>query len=293
MKIDIKTGKYVLATSGGVDSMVLLELLGEIPGVELVVTHFNHGIRPDSGLDEKLVATVAQKKGLELEVGHGHLGKDASEAEARSARYEFLESVKLKHGAKSIITAHHQDDLIETAILNILRGSGRRGMSAISQNPNIVRPLLGYSKNEILNYAQKNKVVWREDSTNQDEVYLRNYIRRNIVPKLTNAQRTNFLENADKVAKTGFKIDQIIATLSRSVNHTDKINRYEFSLLHNEIGRELVMVWLRDLGIRQFDKRNIEKLSMTLKTAKAGTIHPVTKGAELAVEERFAYLRLI
>lgn len=293
MKIDIKPGKYVLATSGGVDSMVLLELLGKRPGVELVVAHFNHGIRSDSGLDEKLVVAAARSKDLELEVGHGRLGEGTSEAAARSARYEFVESVRLKHGARSTITAHHQDDLIETVILNVLRGSGRRGVSAISQNPKILRPLLAYSKRDIVRYAQKNKTIWREDSTNRDEVYLRNYIRGNITPKLNNTQRAQFLKNADKVAKTGLKIDQIIATLSRSINNKGKINRYEFSALPNEIGLELAMAWLRDIGVRQFDKNSIEKFSMTLKTAKAGTNYTIIKGVELAVEERIAYLRII
>ncbi len=115
MEISISTpGKYVLAVSGGVDSMTLLHLLSKKPVVELVVAHFDHGIRPDSTEDERLVAETAQEYNLPLEVGHGKLDAGASEKNAREARYQFLESVAKKHTAKGVITAHHQDDLIGT-----------------------------------------------------------------------------------------------------------------------------------------------------------------------------------
>ena len=317
MKVYIKPEKYVLAVSGGVDSMVLLHLLAQqnqVTGyglrvtdkakknsnlqpathnLELVVAHFNHGIRSDAIKDEKLVRAVASRHKMSVEVERAQLGTRASEATARKARYDFLEAVRLKHKAKLIITAHHQDDLIETAILNIMRGTGRRGVSAISQNSKVLRPLLGYPKTTITSYAKKNNIVWREDSTNQDQTYLRNYIRGNVSTKLTKAQRAQLLENADKVAKTGIKIDQIIATLSRTIKKQDKINRYEFSLLPDEVGRELAMEWLRDMEMRRFDKKAIEKLAIALKTAKSGTIHPVVGNIELEVGERFAHLRTL
>ncbi len=311
----------MLAVSGGVDSMVLLHLLMQkdqslvdsrqslakeqkttktndsrlstsdsIGSIELIVAHFNHGIRPDANEDEKLVMSVAKEHDLPVEVGRGKLGVGASEATARTARYKFLENVRQKTGSDLIITAHHQDDMIETAVLNMLRGTGRRGISAISSNKAALRPLLAHPKVEIIDYAQKNGVKWREDSTNKDETYLRNYIRSNITSRLTNNGREQFLENADNVAKSNIKIDKIIATLSRLVIQDNKINRYKFSLLPNEIGNELIMIWLRSLGIREFNKKNVEKISMALKTAKSGTKQPIIGGLDLVIEERFAIL---
>ena len=163
MKLDVKPGKYVLAVSGGVDSMVLLDLLSKLPDIELVVAHFNHGIRDDSDEDEGLVIAAAQRYGLPFAVGLGKLGPCTSEDEARQARYAFLEEVQEDFEAGGIITAHHLDDLIETAFLNILRGTNSRGLIAITDNPKITRPILKTSKKSILKYAQEHSLRWRED----------------------------------------------------------------------------------------------------------------------------------
>src|SRR5665213_4424111 len=108
MRIEVLPGKYALAVSGGVDSMALLDMLAKKPGVNLVVAHFNHGIRGDSGHDEKLVKQAAAAYGLIFELGAARLGKGASEAAAREARYDFLNRVMKKHQADAIISAHHQ-----------------------------------------------------------------------------------------------------------------------------------------------------------------------------------------
>ena len=127
LDITVKPGRYVLAVSGGVDSMVLLNLLQQQPDVQLTIAHFDHGIRTDSADDRRLVQAAARFYGLPVVYHEGQLGADASEATARQARYEFLRTVRLVANAKAIITAHHQDDVLETAILNMLRGTGRRG----------------------------------------------------------------------------------------------------------------------------------------------------------------------
>src|SRR5688572_27728765 len=131
MKINVAPGKYIVAVSGGVDSMVLLHLLSQHSQSELIVAHFDHGIRPDSAEDRKLVEKTAKKYGLEFVYREGELGPGASEAEAREARYGFLQIIKVKHNAKAIVTAHHQDDMLETAIINMLRGTGRKGLSSL------------------------------------------------------------------------------------------------------------------------------------------------------------------
>lgn len=278
----------MIAVSGGVDSMSLLDLLTRKTGVEVVVAHFNHGIRPDSDLDEKLVVTAAQHYKLPQEVGHGKLGAGASEEKAREARYEFLESVARKHKLKAIITAHHRDDLIETAIINILRGTGRTGLSSIA-NSKIYRPLLNVPKEEILAYAKKNKIQWREDLTNSDTRYLRNYIRIHIMSRLTSEQETEIVNNLDKVAKINKIIDKKVATLSH-LYRENRLDRGTYIMLPTQVGEELLMSWLRKNKLRSFDKKTIKRLSAIIKTGQPGSVHDIMKGQRLKLTVRSADL---
>ena len=305
MKLDIPRGKYVVAVSGGVDSMVLLDMLAkQVTGdrlrvtdekkknsnlqpltsnLELVVAHFNHGIRPDSAKDEELVCLAAKRYQLPLETGQGKLGPAASEEQAREARYRFLNQVKEKHQADAVITAHHQDDLIETAIINLLRGTGRRGLTAISENPAIIRPLLRLSKEDLLAYAKKNKIEWQEDPTNTDEKYLRNFVRRRIIPELSDSQRLEFLQKIRNLSLTNQIINQEIENLSQKIIKGKTIYRAGFISLPAEVANEVLVHFLRQNDIRGFDKRTIDRLTIAIKTAKAGTKHEVAKGVKFEV----------
>jgi tRNA(Ile)-lysidine synthetase-like protein len=288
MEAKVPAGKYVLAVSGGVDSMVLLDLLSNLDGVELVAAHFNHGIRPDSIEDERLVAAAAKDKGLPFEAGRGQLGAGASEAVARKARYGFLTEVKTKHGTRAIITAHHQDDLIETALINLLRGTGRRGLVAISDNQAVMRPLLNYPKSEIISYAKKNKLKWREDPTNASPDYLRNHIRRNLMPKMTTDQRREFLKNLNQVSKTGRRMDAELSILSSGILDHRTIDRSKFSALPAALGNELLTYWLRQEGLMEFDKRTISRLNVALRTARGLSTHPVKDNLSIEIAQKTA-----
>ncbi len=301
----------MVGVSGGVDSVALLHLLvqkGQSIGTSnqstvqkrkktgdwrlgtsdsmsrrLIVAHFNHGIRPDSAKDEEFVRQLAKKYGLPFESGRGHLGASASEETARVARYKFLNRVKEKHRAKSIITAHHQDDLIETALLNLLRGTGRRGLTALAQNPDVIRPLLNVPKIELLRYAKTNNLKWREDETNQDDKYLRNYIRKYLLPKLSKVKRQKLVLDLGKLTEVNSIINDEIAKLSQIIAKNGRINRSRFALLPSEIGSEVLMRELRRKGVRQFDKKAIERLSLAVKTAQPGTKHDVKGGLALQI----------
>src|SRR5690606_4946866 len=129
----LEPGHYVVAVSGGVDSMALLDMVAKQsrPKVSFTVAHFDHGIRDDSHLDRRLVGEVAQRHNLPFVYERGELGAGASEALAREARYAFLRKVQHSTGARGIMTAHHHDDVVETAVLNMLRGTGRKGLSSL------------------------------------------------------------------------------------------------------------------------------------------------------------------
>jgi tRNA(Ile)-lysidine synthetase-like protein len=272
MTVDFPVGEYVIAVSGGVDSMSLLDILASRPQIGLIVAHFNHGIREDSDKDEELVRRRADELNLPFEVGYGSLGPKASEAAARKARYDFLHSVKDKYQADSIITAHHLDDALETAIINLIRGTGRKGLSAISANKQVRRPLLSYSKSEILIYARAKAIIWREDETNDSDDYLRNYLRKGVLKRLSDIDKRRIQENIDKVAEIDITIDKQIAKISQCTLINEVIDRSKFSQLPSCVGEELVFYWLRQKGVREFDRKTIHRASNAIKTNRAYTI---------------------
>ncbi|MDO4902496.1 MAG: tRNA lysidine(34) synthetase TilS [bacterium] len=173
--------KAIVAVSGGVDSVFLLEFLIKKWGEEwskrhLIVAHFEHGIRGEESLgDLKFVQNLAESKGLRFEFTHGNLGAQASEAQARSARYAFLRELADRENAV-IFTAHHLDDLVETVALNISRGTGWRGLAVLNSS-DIERPLLNFRKSEIIDFCLKNGIKWVEDATNAEQKYFRNQLR--------------------------------------------------------------------------------------------------------------------
>jgi len=275
MKVNVSPGKYVVAVSGGVDSMVLLDLLRQKPKLDLVVAHFDHGIRPDSANDRKLVQRITKTYGLPFVHGKGNLGPKAGEALAREARYAFLRKVQAEHGAKAIITAHHQDDMLETAILNLLRGTGRRGLSSLRSREGLVRPLLEWAKKDIREYARGHDLVWSEDSTNADEKYLRNYIRKNILSRFNKEGRESLLDRIKQAGKINLEIDKLLDEDLEAQPAKDELNRGWYLQLPYAVATEMMAAWLRRNGVLQFDRHLIERLVVYAKTARPGKLADV------------------
>jgi tRNA(Ile)-lysidine synthetase-like protein len=270
MKVKLSPGKYVVAVSGGVDSMVLLDLLRQKPKVELVVAHFDHGIRPESAEDRKLVQRIAEAYGLPFVYAQGNLGPQASEALAREARYAFLRKVQAEQGAEAIITAHHQDDMLETAIMNLLRGTGRRGLSSLKSRKELVRPLLDWTKKGIRDYAEEHDLVWAEDATNDDERYLRNYIRHNILSRFTKQGREALSRHIKQAAKVTEEIDSLLDKDLDEQPSKEELNRSWYLQLPYAVAKEMMAAWLRRNGIMQFDRHMIERLVVASQTARPG-----------------------
>lgn len=265
MEVHVKPGKYVVAVSGGVDSMSLLDILAHRPELELVVAHFEHGIRTDSDRDRLLVATAAETYGLPFVFARGQLGPEASEAAARAARYAFLRRAREAHGTQAIITAHHQDDVLETAMINVLRGTGSRGLSALRSTPELTRPLLDIPKKELTAYATAHGLHWREDSTNQDERYVRNYLRHQIVPRLSAADRQRLLHYIATSRRLHDDLDRELLPHLR----TTQLDRQWFRQLPYAVSAETMATWLRHHRI-VFDRKAVHRLVVFAKTARAG-----------------------
>ena len=181
--------KLILALSGGVDSMVLADLLLKLK-VEFVAAHCNFHLRgEESDGDEKFVRDYAERNGIQCFVKHFETEKYAAEQgisiemAARDLRYAWFEELRQQLGYDKIAVAHHADDQAETFFINLLRGAGLRGLKGMRpQNGVIIRPLLWASREQIHQYAIENQITWREDHTNAESVYLRNKIRNQLLP---------------------------------------------------------------------------------------------------------------
>ncbi len=181
--------KVILALSGGIDSMVLADLLMKAK-VEFVAAHCNFHLRGhESDGDDWFVRKFAEKRGIQCFVKHFETEKYAAkygisiEMAARDLRYAWFEQLRQQLGYDKIAVAHHADDQAETFFINLLRGAGLRGLKGMQpQNGIIIRPLLWASREQIRKYAVENHIVWREDHTNVESVYLRNRIRNQLLP---------------------------------------------------------------------------------------------------------------
>ncbi len=178
--------KVLVAVSGGLDSMVLWHVLESL-GYPLEVAHVNFGLRgKESERDEALVKKTAKKKGVTLHIKKvlpsEWPGKSLQER-AREIRYEWFAQLAAKRNADAVFLAHHAGDQTETILLNLFRGTGIWGLKGILPHNQLwVRPLLDFSKEEILIYAVQQGLEWREDASNQKTDYTRNAIRLNLLP---------------------------------------------------------------------------------------------------------------
>lgn len=283
---------YIVAVSGGVDSVVLLHKLmkNKSPDILYVVVHVDHGIRDDSSEDAEFVRELAESYGLAFELKELRLGKNASEALAREQRYELLFSAMKRFNAEAIITAHHQDDVLETMIINMLRGTSPRGLIGFTR-PGIMRPLLALSKREILAYADEHNLTWREDSTNQDTAYLRNYVRTHLMPKLQVADRKKLLAIRSDVETAYQEIDTLTKRLLVSCVRQSELVRSRFVVLPYIVQAEVMAMWLRLYGV-QFDRRTIEKASLSAKTLLPGKHIELTKTAQLHATQETVVLKV-
>ncbi|MGH7522574.1 MAG: tRNA lysidine(34) synthetase TilS [Gemmatimonadales bacterium] len=182
-------GEALVAVSGGADSVALLDLLSQFSsdlGLSLVVAHVDHGIQSDSLTVRQSVAALATRYRLPFESTALCLGPDASETEARRARYAWLREVQQRRGAKYIVTAHHEDDQVETVILRALRGSAPAGLAGIAARGRggLVRPLLPFTRRELVEYVTARGLRAHDDPANRDPRHLRSWVRATLLPLL-------------------------------------------------------------------------------------------------------------
>ena len=244
--------KILLTVSGGVDSMVMLALFVEA-GYNIGVAHCNFSLRgEESDQDEATVEAVAKSYNIPFynkrfdTLGEMERTGESMEMAARRLRYEWFDQLSAEHGYTAIAIAHHVDDSIETFFINLLRGTGLRGLTGITrQRGNIIRPLLFAERKEILEYAILHKIPFREDSSNRSKKYLRNKIRlglipmvREINPRFTSMMRGNLYRLADAQRFIEAGIVKIKEQILESNNGIDRIHT---SLIESHFPKEFVI----------------------------------------------------
>lgn len=285
--------KLVVAVSGGVDSVALLHLLHNLRaqyGWDIAIAHYNHGMRADATKDALLVGELADQYGYPF-----YLGKyeyvDFSEAALRKARYDFLEELRRDLGYDYIITAHHNNDFLETAIFNTIRGSDREGMVALKQKRGkVLRPLLPFSKPEIIVFANLQNLPYREDSTNADVSYSRNFVR-NILMPYGSMKFRNFHHNMNRrLAKLNEVNSRINTGLDRLaeeiVEFEDKksiqIDGQKIKQLPMTVQKSFVVYLIKRLRpAHGLSKTNVSKSVKFIENSKTGSHLDLPGGLQL------------
>lgn len=204
----------VIGVSAGPDSMCLLDILKKKTN-KIIVCHINHNIRKESKEEETYITKYCEENNLILEkMTITNYTENNFENEARKKRYAFYEKILAKYNSNTLLLAHHGDDLIETILMKIIRGSNLEGYAGIKEitnikNYQIIRPLLNYTKEDILKYNKENNIKYYIDTTNQDSKYTRNRYRINILPILKKEDK-NIHQKFLKYSKTLLEYDNYI-----------------------------------------------------------------------------------
>jgi len=255
----LKDKKLLLAVSGGVDSMVLLDLFYKLR-FDICVAHCNFQLRgKESDADELLVREMCQDGYITYFIESFDTLEFAKENKlsiqlaARKLRYDWFQEL-LSLGFDYVLTAHHLDDNVETFLINFTRGTGLEGLTGIpAQNGNIIRPLLPFSREEIENYALENKIQWREDSSNASDKYFRNKLRHNIVPTLKELN-TGFLDSFQNTLHHLQQAESLVNDASKLVFEKvvkEKGNQLEIhlkTLLEFQNYKAYLFQWLKSYG---------------------------------------------
>lgn len=254
-------GKSVLiAVSGGVDSMVLSDLFLK-SGISIGLIHCNFQLRNDeSNADEDFICAFAEEQKVPLFVTRFDTRTFASEAKlsiqeaARILRYRYFDEIRTSENYDFISTAHHFSDSVETSLFHLIRGTGIRGLLGIpNRNGSIIRPLLPFLKEEILDYATENQLKWRDDSSNFKADYMRNKIRLELIPLLYNLNSSfekSMMESMRSFSQTqSLAEDAATAVLSQVVIDEDNCKKIIInSLLKFKNYKTYLYFWLEDFG---------------------------------------------
>lgn len=222
--------KLILAVSGGMDSMALLAMYKQ---ADIVVAHIDHGTRKSSAEDADFVRQKCQELGVKFYETKLELGEGVSEELARKKRYEFLKTIQEKEGG-TLCTAHHLDDVLESIAINLIRGTGWRGLTPF-YGDELVRPFIISKmwKRDVLKFAGEQKICFRQDPTNYEIDYLRNRVRERMT-ELDETARVNIIELFEKQNELRNKIEKLVTELAKQTVVGKNFHKKEIFLTADE-----------------------------------------------------------
>jgi tRNA(Ile)-lysidine synthase len=271
----------VLAVSGGIDSMVLLDAASRvIESRRLVIAAFDHGTGPAATTACALVADVCGRRGIECVCGRA-TGVLETEAELRAARWRFLRDVASARGA-TIATAHTLDDQLETVLMRVMRGAGARGIAALFAESGVERPLLSVARRAIVEYAARHGLQWIEDPSNSSLRFFRNRVRHELLPALLavrpalggellalSARAAEWRRDVDHVVRDGVGVRSVADGLDVSARSIAELS---------DDGLAVVWPAAAALGGATLDRRAIARLATFTRSARVGARAPLAGG---------------
>lgn len=294
LKLD-STKLYVLAVSGGVDSMVLFDLFVK-HNLNFVVVHFNHQKRAESILDHELVESMCTLHHIpyhyiKLKIKNGNF-----QEVSRNARYKNLEFIAEQYHTPYIVTAHHLDDLAETIMMKLIRGSNLLGYAAMQEVTHIdkfiyLKPLLNYSKEEISLYQQTHQIKFYEDHTNLEDTYSRNRVRHHLIPLLK--EENDVLTHLKNFSKQSYLAASYIRKESNNFLSKDlSFHLSQFNALHDAVKMDVISLIFESLKIDKTFKK-IETILAQLKSKKPNINITLNKHYHMIKAYDFVYIEHI
>ena len=294
--LHLEGNTWLLAVSGGVDSMVLLDLCNKAK-MNVAVAHCNFQLRgEESEADTQFVKTTCLNLNIPFHQKYFDTKAYAkskgisTQMAARALRYAWFNELSESESYHQVAVAHHAQDNLETVLLNLARGtsiSGLRGMQPKSNN--IVRPLLSFSKEDILAYAAQEKVQWREDSSNESDDYKRNYLRHQVIPAFTQLNDgfyTTFENSLEKNLEVEKVFNEKITALKSFIEKTDKGFRFSKSaIVHSGIGAYQLTTLLKPFNLNyEQGKELLNRLDGTPGKQFSTSTH------QILVDREFVYI---
>jgi tRNA(Ile)-lysidine synthase len=273
-KCKVQNAKLLIAVSGGLDSMVLLHALYRLTPVlkwHLEVVHVHHGLSTKAQTQFraralKRVAQVSAQMGLKLHTNVPERLKLKSEAELREYRRAQVAAVLAKLGGGYLVsTAHHMDDLLETQLMRLIRGTGSHGLVAmVERDAQFFRPLLGVAREALENYAREMNLKWVEDPTNKKVQALRNWLRHKWLPDLE--QRV-----PGGVRRMGLSLQQISGlaeSLGERPASEDRLSRSAFLNMGLKEQQKSLVSFLRQKGVKNYTQNHVQEIIKRLDTQR-------------------------
>lgn len=285
--IKISNPTVIVACSGGPDSMALLQMCIDLKKhleLEIICAHVNHNVREESESEKLFVENFCKRRHIKFEyMKITNYGDDNFENEAREKRYRFFNELVQKYQASYLLTAHHGDDLIETILMRIARGSTLKGYSGFLEdvkkdNYHILRPFIFCTKDQLIEYNREHGIEFVVDKTNHMDVHTRNRYRKYILPKLKEEDK-NIHKKFYKFSRTLLECSEFVKEQIRlkknEVYHDGKIKVDEFLKLDDFLGNKLLEDILEEYyqdDLFLISTKHVELLRSLVTSSKANAV---------------------